>query len=440
MSLVRSPVVPAVAVFTVLLAACGGPKFAPPDPAQIQQAEVERVLNTLAADDMRGRRAFTDDALRAADFLAQEFANAGVQAPDGYHLQRFTVTTLTPGTSQVTLNGSALDADRFAVRPGAGTVRWSTGDGSVVQIPPDGDLRSVIASVRSAEEHVLLVLPSSRAELFQNLADFLDRPVRSLDGGEAPSVALVKWDGEETPTFEVEATGVITQDVLANVVGVLPGVRTNEYVLFSAHYDHIGIRPAVNGDSIGNGANDDGSGTTAVVELARYFASRGTPERSILFAAFTAEEAGGFGSRYYSSQLDPNQIVAMFNIEMIGKPAVEGPNTAWITGFERSSFGPLLQEAVEGTRYTFYPDPYPEQNLFYRSDNATFARLGVPAHSISTTPIDVDADYHQVSDEVATLDLEHMTNTIRAIATGAERFVTGEATPTRVDPATVNRR
>ena len=77
--------------------------------------------------------------------------------------------------------------------------------------------------------------------------------------------------------------------------------------------------------------------------------------------------------------------------------------------------------------------------LFYRSDNATLARLGVPAHSISTTPIDVDPDYHQPSDEVSTLDLEHMTNTIRAIAMGAETIITGDATPTRVDPATVNR-
>jgi Zn-dependent M28 family amino/carboxypeptidase len=129
----------------------------------------------------------------------------------------------------------------------------------------------------------------------------------------------------------------------------------------------------------------------------------------------------------------------MFNIEMIGKPAVSGPNTAWITGFERSTFGRILQEAVAGTEYEFYADPYPGQNLFYRSDNATLARLGVPAHTISTTPIDVDPDYHQVSDEVETLDLDHMTNTIRAIAMGAATIVSGEATPTRVDPGAVRR-
>jgi hypothetical protein len=124
----------------------------------------------------------------------------------------------------------------------------------------------------------------------------------------------------------------------------------------------------------------------------------------------------------------------MFNIEMIGKPAVSGPNTAWITGFDRSSFGTILQEAVVGTEYEFYADPYPQLNLFYRSDNAALAAKGVPAHSISTTPIDVDRDYHMVTDEIETLDLDHLTNTIRAIARGAETIVSGAATPTRPDP------
>jgi Zn-dependent M28 family amino/carboxypeptidase len=157
-----------------------------------------------------------------------------------------------------------------------------------------------------------------------------------------------------------------------------------------------------------------------------------------VFAAFTGEESGGFGSTHFSQQLDPDRIVAMFNIEMIGKPATDGPNTAWITGFERSTFGEILQRAVEGTQYRFYADPYPDQNLFYRSDNATLARLGVPAHSISTTPIDVDPDYHQVTDHVETLDLDHLTSTIVAIAAGARTIVSGDETPTRVDTTQVN--
>jgi Zn-dependent M28 family amino/carboxypeptidase len=172
--------------------------------------------------------------------------------------------------------------------------------------------------------------------------------------------------------------------------------------------------------------------------LADYFKAKSKPERSLLFVTFTAEEIGGYGSRYFSQQLDPDKLVAMFNIEMIGKPATDGPNSAWITGFDKSDFGQILQKSVEGTEYKFYPDPYPTENLFYRSDNATLARLGVPAHSISTTPIDVDPDYHQVSDEVKTLNLEHLANTIKAISAGAATIISGEATPTRVNPANVN--
>jgi Zn-dependent M28 family amino/carboxypeptidase len=158
-----------------------------------------------------------------------------------------------------------------------------------------------------------------------------------------------------------------------------------------------------------------------------------------VFATFTAEESGGFGSQYLSRQLDPGQIVAMFNIEMIGKPGVEHPNLVWITGFDETDFGEILQQAVVGdSGYSFGADPYPDQNLFYRSDNAVFARLGVPAHSISTTSMESDEDYHHPSDEIETLDPEHMTATIRAIARGAMPIVSGKATPTRVDTSGLN--
>lgn len=417
---------------------CGsGGTFEEPDPSRITLSNVERVIGDLAADSMRGRRAFTADAERAAEYLAEEFARAGLEAPPGGHLQTFAVRSVEQEEAQVALNGELLPADQFMVRASETNAFWATGQGTVLQVGVTDSIQSVLPEILGSPDDILVLMPPERADLFGSLARLLARPARTLEGGEGPNIAMAIWDGEGEPAFEVEARAVVTRLPSANVVGQIPGRRSDEFVLFSAHYDHIGIRSVVDGDSIGNGANDDASGTTAVVELARYFASRGTPERTLLFAAFTAEEAGGFGSRHYSRQLDPDQVVAMFNIEMIGKPAVEGPNTAWITGFERSSFGSLLQDAVRGTQYAFYPDPYPQQNLFYRSDNATLARLGVPAHSISTTPIDVDADYHTVTDEVATLDLDHMTNTIRAIATGAEGIIAGRTTPSRVDPATV---
>jgi Zn-dependent M28 family amino/carboxypeptidase len=140
------------------------------------------------------------------------------------------------------------------------------------------------------------------------------------------------------------------------VVGVLPGkTRKDEYVIFSAHYDHLGVGKPMNGDSIYNGANDDASGVTAVIMLAKYFKALGNNERTIVFAAFTGEEMGGLGSQYFSKQFEPDKVVAMFNIEMIGTESKWGKNSAYITGFEKTDMGRILQKNLEGTGFTFYP-------------------------------------------------------------------------------------
>ena len=151
-----------------------------------------------------------------------------------------------------------------------------------------------------------------------------------------------------------------------------------------------------------------------------------------MFVAFTAEEIGGYGARYFSQQLNPDDVVAMFNIEMIGKDSKFGKNTAFITGYDKSDFGTILQKNLAGTEFTFHPDPYTSQNLFYRSDNATLAALGVPAHTISTDMIDIDPHYHQVTDSYETLDVENILSTIKAIAKSAVTIVKGEDTPSRI--------
>jgi Zn-dependent M28 family amino/carboxypeptidase len=226
----------------------------------------------------------------------------------------------------------------------------------------------------------------------------------------------------------------LSEQPMTNVVGVLPGkTKKNEYVIFSAHYDHLGIGKPENGDSIYNGANDDASGTTAVIMLAKYFKALGNNERTIVFAAFTAEEMGGYGSQYFSSRFDPDKIAAMFNIEMIGTQSKWGKNSAYITGFEKTDMGSILERNLEGTGFTFYPDPYPMQQLFYRSDNSTLARLGVPAHSISTSKMDDEPNYHRVSDQIETLDMDNMAMIIRSIALSANSIIAGKDTPTRVN-------
>ena len=160
-------------------------------------------------------------------------------------------------------------------------------------------------------------------------------------------------------------------------------------------------------------------------------------ERTIIFVAFTGEEVGGFGSSYFSENINPDEVVAMFNIEMIGTESKWNKNSAYITGFDKSDFGTILQKNLIGTNFHFYEDPYPAEQLFYRSDNATLARLGVPAHTISTSKMDSEPNYHKASDEISTLDLENMTAIIRSIALSAKGIVSGKDTPTRVDTTTL---
>lgn len=244
-----------------------------------------------------------------------------------------------------------------------------------------------------------------------------------------------------TYTFDLTQEGEKVQ--LSNVVGVLPGKsKPYEYVIFSGHFDHLGIssRNMKNNDSIYNGANDDAAGVTAVIMLAKYFIKLNNNERTLIFVAFNAEEMGGFGATYFSKQFNPAQVVAMFNIEMIGTESKWGKNSAFITGYEKTNMGELLQKNLTNSNFNFYPDPYPAQNLFYRSDNATLARLGVPAHTISTSKMDSEPNYHKASDEVSTLDLKNMNEIIKAIALSAKGIISGAETPTRVDVSTLNKR
>jgi Zn-dependent M28 family amino/carboxypeptidase len=217
-----------------------------------------------------------------------------------------------------------------------------------------------------------------------------------------------------------------------NVIGIIPGKsKSNEYVIFSGHYDHLGMKESGE-DKIFNGANDDASGITAVITLADYFKKKNDNARTLIFVAFTGEETGGYGSAFFSNSINADEVVAMFNIEMIGTESKWGKNSAYITGFERSDFGTILQKNLEGSGFNFYQDPYPQEQLFYRSDNARLAALGVPAHTISTSKMDIEPNYHKLSDEVSTLDMDNMTEIIKSIAISSQTIISGKDTPSRV--------
>ncbi len=204
-----------------------------------------------------------------------------------------------------------------------------------------------------------------------------------------------------------------------NAVGRLPGsdaATAKEVILLSAHLDHLGARTSQNAaagaDTIYNGADDDASGTVAVLELARALALGPRPKRTIVFAFFGSEESGGFGSRYFADRpvVPLTQVVANLQFEMIGRPDDKvPPHTLWLTGYERSTLGPEL--AKQGAKLV--QDPHPEQSFFTRSDNIQFARRGVIAHTVSSYGL--HKEYHQPSDELKTIDFAHMTDAIQSM-------------------------
>jgi len=220
---------------------------------------------------------------------------------------------------------------------------------------------------------------------------------------------------------------------LFNIIGLLEGTSLKEeFVVISAHYDHLGQIEGGKGDLVFNGANDNATGVAAMIMLAEYFKKAKINKRSILFVAFTAEEMGLIGSNYFGKTISAESIIAGVNIEMIGKESPFGPKTAWLTGFKRSTFGKIIQKNLSSSEYKLYQDPYKDFRLFFRSDNASLARLGVPAHTFSTSPMDKDLDYHQLSDEVETLDVKIITDTIKAISVGIKSIVNGDDKPSRV--------
>ena len=196
-----------------------------------------------------------------------------------------------------------------------------------------------------------------------------------------------------------------------NAVGRLKGsdpAQANEVILLTAHLDHLG-NAATGGrcapltletgvdtfDTICNGADDDASGSTAVLELAEAIAKGPRPKRTVLFAWFGSEESGGYGAKYLLDKplVPQSSIVANLEFEMIGRsdPAVAS-KTLWLTGYERSNLG--VELAKQGARLV--QDPHPDQNFFSRSDNIQLAQAGVTAHTVSS--FNLHPQYHHADD------------------------------------------
>lgn len=394
----------------------------------ITRAETERIETYLASDELAGRKPFTPGIEKAANFIAGEFKKAGLQKTKDSFLQSFPMFKSQLQSISAIIDEKAIEGKQVAIISKEASIQLDEKSGyEVVSIKEGENFGQNAYKIMAAKKPTI-------AFLHESFAKFIPRLSGRGPMKESQATILFVISNTVPSTFKITATQQVEKIQLSNVVGILPGKsRPNEYVIFSGHYDHLGIGKPVQGDSIYNGANDDAAGTTAVMMLAKYYAKKRDNERTLIFAAFTAEESGGFGSSYFSKQFNPDQVMAMFNLEMIGTESKWGKNSAYITGYEKSSMGEILKKNLAGSEFTFYPDPYLDQNLFYRSDNATLAELGVPAHTISTSKMDSEPNYHKASDEVGTLDLDNMTEIIKAIAKSATSIISGKDTPSRVD-------
>lgn len=441
----------ATATAALLLCLSAGPVLAQAT-VRVERNAVEAHMNFLAGPELQGRGSATRDEAIAAAYVASQFRLAGltpVPGMDGY-LQQVPVVITTPsGEARLTVGDMTLtQGDDFAILTGGlgaagGTVTVATDpaglptSAEVLMIaPPEGPgVRAVFgAAMRSGAKVVLM----RRTEVLAGAtADGGSRdPVIRLAGDtprSGPVVLVVSpeaWDrlaagaGGKAAAFDPGASGVV-EGVTTNAIGWLPGTDPEAgTIMVSAHLDHIGVR---SDGVVMYGANDDASGTVAVIELARALSGTGPHRMNVMFVAYGSEEAGLLGSRYFvdNPPVALDTIKANLEIEMIADQDPQlPPGVMMMTGFERSNFGPELKArgALIG------PDPYPDQNFFQRSDNYALALRGVVAHTISgwaTIPT-----YHTPEDTIDNINFDYMTQAIQSLVVPLTALAEGDFVPT----------
>jgi Iap family predicted aminopeptidase len=238
--------------------------------------------------------------------------------------------------------------------------------------------------------------------------------------------------------LQVGASDVVTtaaKNVMGYVEGTDPKLK-NQFLMLTAHYDHVGIadKPKMEEgklDSIYNGARDNAIGVTAVINAARYFATH-PPKRSVLFIAYTGEELGLLGSRYFAEHptVRINQIVYNLNID---NASYNDTSRVTVIGLGRTSADADIEKASKAFGLTAMPDPAPEQNLFDRSDNVSMAAKGIPAptYSLGIKKFDetITNRYHQLSDEVGNMDLNYAMKYIKSFILAARNIADNPVQP-----------
>lgn len=223
-----------------------------------------------------------------------------------------------------------------------------------------------------------------------------------------------------------------------NVCGIKKG-KTDKTLAFTAHFDHIGSNTN-EGDHVFNGADDNASGVTTVIGLADFFKTQ-KPDFSMMFIAFNGEEKGMKGSKAISNlenlQSKYQNITALFNFEMVATVSKFGPNAMYMTGDEFSDLDELFNgKAVNGLK--IFPDPYLGQNLFYRSDNVSFVKKKVIAHSFSTVDMNTAKHYHQLNDDLEIVNFDNLTQIINNLGKTFEKLTPGNFKPVYNDKVNFN--
>ena len=427
----------------------------------IDEGNVRAQMGFLAGDAMQGRGSGTEFERVAAEYIGSQFMQfglepAGEMGPDGKQTYVQTVDisrqtfaeaptlkfydkTLVHGQEMVILrtNTAAVSGGLQLIEPGqtpragaAVILRAKEGDDQRAQMQAAQKLQAAGASIVLIEE-----TPAIRA----NWANFASRMPSFTTTNAKPAVMAVisKATAEQ---LSGEADGLVItlggrlepvkKQQTWNAMGKITGsdrTQLSEIILLTSHLDHLGVRDSAPGDDkIFNGADDDASGSVAVLELARVLASGKQPKRTVYFVCFGSEEAGGFGATYFVNNMPfpKEKLVANLEFEMIGRPdAKVKPEELWLTGYERSNLGPEL--AKRGAKLV--QDPHPEENFFQRSDNIQLARAGVIAHTVSS--FGLHTDYHHASDEIKTIDFVHMTRSINSMVAPVQWLVNSTFKP-----------
>ena len=431
--------------------------------AALEQITPDRLkgdVSFLASDVLEGRATPSRGLEVAAEYIAARFRAAGLEpaGTEGYfqianrihrtaNLKRFRLElrngdhALNAEAGNVAvLNDEAVEIDRAPVykvsSESSGSLNTADIDGKVVVflVPEGREGRSRLRSIRRMGAAALVIAIADRNDFVAGMDRLLDPAAMEKA---SPLVVVDILHGREfvesLPAGDTAATvsAIISKPHdehvnLKNVVGFLRGssidpVLRDSVVILSAHYDHVGIGTPRDGDKIYNGANDDVSGTAAVIQIASALASlEQRPKRSILFLAFFGEERGLLGSRHYVNHpLFPfHQTVANINLEQLGRTdGYDGSNlaTATLTGYGYSNIPNQFQRAGEltGVKVLSQGDT---NRYFSRSDNYSFARRDIPAHTLAV--LFEFPDYHGVDDEWEKLDYDNFAKVTRMAALG----------------------